>query len=159
PPRFALARGRAQPSNVIIPSPRGLSQVRCEPPIARKLERPSMTDEQSFLAAVAAYKKKPSKTAALDVWGMYFGPDARKPVRVSQIVRENLRQAVEKMRAAKEERDKDYGGKNPFKAIARIATSKEFRADGGVFDAAATEVERNERLKGIQIAMLELTWM
>ena len=82
-----------------------------------------VTDEQSFLAAVAAYKKSPSKTGAIDIWGVFFGPSATKPLRIDQLTRESLRVAVESMRASKEDRDATYGGMNPFKAIARIATS------------------------------------
>ena len=118
-----------------------------------------MSDEQDFLRAVAAYDKRPSKTAAMDTWEMFFGPDARKPVRISQPTREGLRLAVERYRTMKDDRDAAFGGSNPLKALARMVTSTPFKAEAGVFANAAAEVQRNQRLKGIQIAMLDLARM
>jgi hypothetical protein len=118
-----------------------------------------MSDESKFLKAVAAYNRSPSKTAAINIWEMYFGPDSRRPLRISQLVREALRVKISAYDDLKSQRDAKYGGLNPVKRIQRAMTADSAKAERGIFDAAAKEVERNLRLTGTQIALLDLTKM
>jgi hypothetical protein len=118
-----------------------------------------MSDESDFLKAVSKYDRSPSKTSAIQLWARHFGPDSRQPLRISQPVRETLRLLISGYGDLKTQRDEKYGGLNPLKRIQRSATAESAKAQPGVFRAAAKEVERNQRLTGTQIALLDLTKM
>lgn len=118
-----------------------------------------MSDESDFLKAVSAYDRSPSKTDAIRIWERHFGPDSRQPLRISQPVREALRVQISTYGDLKAQRDAQYGGLNPLKRIQRAATADGAKAQRGIFSAASKEVERNQRLTGTQIALLDLTGM
>lgn len=118
-----------------------------------------MSDESDFLKAVSAYDRSPSKTEAIRIWERHFGPDSRQPLRISQPVREALRVQISTYGDQKAQRDAQYGGLNPLKRIQRAVTADTAKAQRGIFSAASKEVERNQRLTGTQIALIDITRM